>query len=223
MVLEGIDTGANEFAVTKPIPGRVQQRIRHVLAYSGRSCPAFDQVKTRLNSLLCRAIGHADPSELLVVTESRYQPASEIVEFVACANTFNAMPRETQSLASTVADDDSEITDYKPESRSDPERPFRLLVLGLLSREVVRTGAEQSRERDIINSKNGHFAKSFEDAATAIRTDSELRHRLGKRINQCVEAEGLSAVLSRTRNAFSTSETVLAAMIPRFRQILLDE
>jgi hypothetical protein len=160
---------------------------------------------------------------LLVVTESRYEPASEIVEFVACAKTFSAMTRETQSLAITVVDDDSEITDYKPESRSDPERPYRLLVLGLLSGEVVRTGAEQYRERDITNPKNGHFAKGFEDAASAIRTDSDLSARLEKRINQCFESEGQSAVLSRIRDSFSTSEIVPATVIPRFRQILLDE
>jgi hypothetical protein len=187
VLLEGIDTGANEFAVTKPIPGRVQQRIRHVLANGGTSCPAFEQVKTHSNSVLCRAVSHADPSELIVMTESRYEPASEIVEFVACAKTFSAMSRETQSLAITVVDDDSEITDYKPESRSDPERPYHLLVLGLLCGEVVRTGAEQYRERDIINPKNGHFAKGFEDAATSIRTDAELCDRLEKRINRSFE------------------------------------
>jgi len=222
-LLESIDTGANEFAVTKPIPGRVQQRVRHVLAHGGISCPAFEQVKVRSNSVLCRAINHADPTELFVVTESRYEPASEIVEFAACARTFSAMSPEIQSLAITVVDDDSEITDYKPESRSDPARPYRLLVLGLLSGEVVRTGAEQYRERDIINPKNGHFAKGFEDAAAAIRTDSELSNRLEKRINQCFEAEGQSAVLTRIRDSFKISEFVPAAVIPRFRQILLDE
>ena len=223
LLLEGIDTGANEFAVTKPIPGRVQQRVRHVLAYGGTSCPAFEQVKARSNSVLCRAINHADPTELFVVSESRYEPASEIVEFAACARTFSAMSPEIQSLAITVVDDDSDIIDYKPESRSDPERPYRLLVLGLLSGEVVRTGAEQYRERDITNPKNGHFAKGFEDAATSIRTDAELCDRLEKRINRSFEAEGQAAVLNRIRSTFTTNDVVPAAVMPRFRQILLDE
>ncbi len=223
LLLESIDTGANEFAVTKPIPGRVQQRIRHVLAPGGTSCPAFEQVKTRSNGLLCRAVSHADLGELLVVTESRYEPASEIVEFVACAKTFSAMARETQSLAITVVDDDSEVADYRPESRFDPERPYRLLVLGLISGEIVRTGAEQYRERDIINPKNGHFGKGFEDAATSIRTDSELCDRLEKRINQSFEGEGQAAVLARIGSAFTSNDIVPAAVIPRFRQVLLDE
>ena len=133
------------------------------------------------------------------------------------------MPRETQSLAITVVDEDSEITDYKPESRSDPERPYRLLVLGLLSGDVVRTGAEQYRERDITNPKNGHFAKGFEDAASAIRTDSELSGRLEKHINQTFETEGQATVLSRIREAFAATNIVPAAAAPRFRQMLLDE
>ena len=223
LVLEGIDTGASEFVVTKPLPGRIQQRIRHLLAYGGISCPAFEQVKARSDSVLCRAVNHADPTELFVLTESRYEPANEIVEFVACAKTFNAMPPDVQSLAITVVDDDSYITDYEPERRSDPDRPVRILVLGLLSGEVIRTGSEQYRERDITNPRNGHFGKGFEDAAASIRTDSDLGKRLEKRINQCFESEGQTAVLNRIRAAFTKNDVVPAVMIPRFRQLLLDE
>jgi hypothetical protein len=214
----------SELVVSKPIPGRVPRRFRTVIVSGGDSSPLTRAIAERSEGCVVRGLEHENDGELIEITEARFEPGAEIVELREASAALNLLSEDAKAVMVTAVDDDDLILKHsQPERRSDPEAPYRLLVLGVITEQVLRSGSERYREVDVTDPTNGHFAKGFEQAAQAIGTDVALAARLESRIAQVFQSEGEAAVLQRIRESFTKSDIAPTAAMPTFRRILLEE
>ncbi len=223
-LLTQLTAEGSELVVSKPIPGRVPRRLRTVIVSGGDSSPLTRAIAERSEGCIVRGLEHESDLELIEFTEARFEPGAEIVELREASAALSHLSEDAKEVMITAVDEDDLILKHsQPERRSDPEAPYRLLVLGVITGQVIRSGSEQYRESDVTDPKNGHFGKGFEHAAHIIGTDVGLACRLESRIAQVFQSEGEAAVLQRIRESFSASDFVPSAAMPTFRRILLEE
>lgn len=130
-----------ELAVSKLIPGREQRRFRTVLVQGGASSPFTKAIKDRAEGCEVRGMEHDNEGELIVLTESRFEPGAELVELMEASESLAFMSDEMKAATVTAVDDDDLVLKQcRPENRRDSERGLRLLCVGLGIECLARKG-----------------------------------------------------------------------------------
>jgi hypothetical protein len=189
----------------------------------GANSSAFNPVKGRSHGVPVRAINHTDPCDLIVADIEKFVPGAETVEFVHAALAFENAPKSVQSAIVFVSANDDTILHYTPERAVDPDRGFRLLFLGLIWQELIRTGSEEYRYTTAAR-KPVFIAKGWEEAANQILTDKKLTEHIGARVQRQRDTEGETAAVVRLTNAFEhAGDFVPSAAVSKFRIIVSEE
>ena len=222
LLLKQIDQQSLEFSTAEKKPGSAPIRHRFLMAQGGETSPACKDVAKISRGMLIRTIDNPQASEFVCVTESRFEPCSEITEFLAGVREFQSLPVEKRALMVVEVEDDDTLICYAPESAHDAGRPTRLLCLGLLMGLVKRTGAECYKLADDNDADNAPFAKGFDQAVDALATDLELARELEQSLSNIYSVEGVEAVRTKVTEGKKLN-LVPASACKSFRDALDEE
>ena len=221
-VLRQIDQQSLEFCNAETKPGSTQIRFRFLLAQGGGTSPTCKDVEKANGSISTRSIDHPQANEVVCVTESRFEPASIITEYLEAARQFQSLPADKRAQMIVEVEDDETLLCYAPESSHDAGRPSRLLCLGLLMGLVKRTGAESYKLSDRNDAGNAPFAKGFDQAVDVLSTDLALARQIEQGLGQVYSVEGVEAIRAKIAEA-KTKSLVPKDAGKRFRDTLDEE
>lgn len=183
-ILAQFTNESEELAISQPIPGRTRRRIRAVLVKDGANSPLTRSIQQRSEGFVVRGIEVDNPQQLLQVTESRFEPGSELVELRDAAQVLNQLSDEAKAVMVTAVDDDALVLNqFRPEERENPRRGMRLLALGLATGVIVRRRATYELKQP--NGLAVVIGKSFHATVEALQADTPN----SKDVRQLIEAE----------------------------------
>jgi|CXWL01.1.fsa_nt_gi hypothetical protein len=220
-----IDSEAGEFCVSRVTPGRVQRRIRWVLCEGGASSPVFETIRRHSAGAIVRAIDHGDPSEIVVFTESRYEPGAEIVEFTDAISALDAVDADSKAAMITSVENDTLILHSRAEQGDDQREAERRLALAMAYQKVARDASE--RYRLLNGAASGRpravIAQGFAEAAGEIHGDPQLADALSIAIEAYETTNGAVTAARAIDEAMTKPEFVPLAFHNRIREMLLIE
>jgi hypothetical protein len=222
LLLQQIDLQSYEFLTANPTPGRQRIRHRFVLVQGGETAPVCKDIVAASKDLLVRAADHSNPTECVVVTESRFEPCREITEYLEGVRQFRSLPQERRATMIVAVEDDDYLMAYSPENAHEPTRPLRLLTLALALGVIKRTGAECYKVVDINDEANQHFAKGFDQALDVLSTNERLSKQIEQSIDQICSVDGAQNVQKRLLEA-KCRNMVPAAVGKQFREAIDEE
>ncbi len=217
---------AAELAVSRPTPGRIPRRLRAVLTHGGANSPLTKAIAQRSVGCVVRGIDLDDPSQLIQVVESRFEPGSELVEIAEAARSLALLSDEAKAAMVTavaVHDREQVLTLVRPEERTEAGRGLRLLVLGLSLGLLVRRRSVYEAAGAVASHGNGVLGRSFEEAEENAGAESPLAKRLREAIESAITERGAEAAGRAIREAIGRTALVPAEHLARARAALEDE
>lgn len=222
LLLKQIDLQSHEFATANPTPGRQRIRHRFLMVEGGETAPVCKDVIGISKDMIVRTINHPRSDEFVCVTESRFEPCSEITEYLEGVRQFQSLtPEQRSPMIVAIADDDFLVA-FSPESSHDALRPIRLLCIALVLGIIKRTGAECYKVLDANDPNNPHFGKGFNQAIEALATDQTLAKRIEMSIEAVYSVEGAECIRKKLLEA-KAKDMVPSANGKRFREMLDQE
>ncbi|MDX1952172.1 MAG: hypothetical protein SFY81_08295 [Verrucomicrobiota bacterium] len=219
LLLKQIDLQSHEFATASPTPGRQRIRHRFLMVEGGETAPVCKDVIGISKDMIVRTINHPRSDEFVCVTESRFEPCSEITEYLEGVRQFQSLtPEQRSPMIVAVAEDDFLVA-FSPESAHDPLRPVRLLCVGLVLGIIKRTGAECYKAVDANDPHNAHFGKGFSQAIDVLATDQALARNIEQSIEAVYSVDGAEAIRRKLLDA-KTKNMVPSSNCKRFREML---
>lgn len=227
--LAQFEAEATEMAISKAIPGREQRRFRTVINQGGSNSEVFRAIEARSEGCVTRDIDYEREDEVIVVTEERFQPGSELIDLVEASKVLKSMSRAKQAAMVVAVDDDDLVLDQiNPERRTDALRGLRQLCLGLVFGGITRSGNSYklskgllSRNSELIDSAS--LGQGLDNAASVLQTDE----RIGRAVDTWLKSELASRGSDETgeliRQAIDNPGLVPALHAERVRQVLAEE
>ena len=206
-------------------PGEPHWRMMTLLCDGGENSPIFKALKKHADGMVVRGLHVAQPDEIQLICESRWEKPSSHPRLAQCAKSLEHVTREQLALM-TPLEDVEFLRTYTPEQPDPKEQVIKVMAMALALGVIVRDGSvlRAAPGQGVAgNLRGGRIGGGWDQAIANLASDGDLRRQIETQVRNTCEAKGAKNVAELISEAMKRPDLVPAAHIDTVSRLLAEE